>query len=206
MIAHDCAIGALSARDLEIRMREILLALALTSSARISPYDNASGVGTPDYTLVDDRGRAKLGRGDAPHLTFVRAWDAAGEDRHEREQVLKHATLELEHIRKSHANPTTIETKDARDRRIVKDGVGFPARDVAIAMRCGVTDVRKARQAAGRDDLGEPLPNGGGRELTLDERRVEVLRLTDQGLSGRAVAARLNIGHQAVRYVLARRK
>jgi hypothetical protein len=189
--------------ELEIRMRDVLLQLAMTSNGRTTTLDS-SGVGTADYVLVDDSGRAKLARGDAPHLTFAELWDLADDD-HGREQVLKRAKDELDHIRKSHADPTKIETKDQLSTRIVREGAGFPAKDVAIAMRTGVTVVWKARQAVGRDiEFGELLR--GGRELSLEEQKIEVIRLKRTGLSQRQIALRLNITHASVRYVLARQK
>jgi ATP/maltotriose-dependent transcriptional regulator MalT len=182
-------------------MRDVLLALALTSNARISAYD-ANGGGTPDYTLVDDRGRAKLARGDAPHLLYADLWDLAG-DVGERQRVLEEAVAMLEHIRRSSADRTKVESKADRDERIIKEGKGFSARDVANAFRCGVTDIWRAREAAGRDiEFGEPPQNG--KELPLEQRNAEILRLYRRHLSTREIAVRLNIARSSVRYVLAR--
>jgi hypothetical protein len=187
-------------------MGEVLRGLEMTSNGRTSTLDS-SGLGTQDYVLVDDHGRAKLGRGDAPHLTYAEAWNAAGDDQHRRERVFEEAKSTLEHILKSHADMTVTEPKDARDKRIIKEGRGFHARDVANTMRCGITDVWKARLAAGCDiEFGEPRPTGPKRKLSIPERNAEVCRLTGLGLSQRAVATRLDIGHKSVRYVLARQK
>jgi hypothetical protein len=191
-------------RELEIGMRDVLLQLALTSNGRTAAYDNSGGTGEADYVLVDDHGRAKLGRGDAPQLTFAKLWDRA-DSQVARASALDAARSELAHIRRSHADPTAGESKPDRDARIVKDGAGHPSREVAISIRCGITDVWKARQAVGRDIEWGELPHNG-RELTLDERRDEVLRLTSKGLSQREIATRLHLGRGSVQYVLARHK
>lgn len=185
-------------------MRDVLLQLALTSNGRTSAYDSSGG-GTPDYVLVDDDGRGKLGASDAPHITFAERWDLAGENEEERASVLARAQATLDAIRKSSADPLAVETKDARDRRIIKEGDGFPARDVANAMRCGIKDVWRAREAAGRDiEFGERRQNG--REMPPEQRNAEILRLIRRGLSQREIATRLDIDRGSVRYVLARHK
>ncbi len=190
--------------EIETRMREVLLALEMTSNGRTATFDSSGG-GEPDYVLVDDDGRAKLGHGDAPHLIYIEQWASAGDDEEERRHVLERAKDELDRIRRSHADPTKAESKQARDRRIIKEGEGFVARDVANAMRCGVTDVYKARQANGRDiEFGE-LPQNG-RALSLEERNTEILKLYRRKLSTREIALRLNIARSSVRYVLARNK
>lgn len=187
--------------ELETRMQDVLLQLALTSNGRTSSYDSSGG-GTPDHVLVDDNGRAKLGRGDAPHLHYADEWNAAVDDE-ERAAVLKAATDELDRIRRSRANPHVAESKEERDRRIIKHGKGWPARDVANAIRCGITDVHKARQAAGLDiEYGQQHVNG--RALSRDERNGEILRLTKLGMNPFQIASALNIPRSSVRYVLAR--
>lgn len=188
--------------QLETRMREVLLQLELTSNGRTSTFD-AGGGGTPDYSLVDDNGRGRLDEDDAPHLRHLADWKAAGDDEHARAAALDAAKATLDAIRRSHANPKTVESKEARDRRIVKDGQGWPAREVANSVRCGIKDVWRAREAAGRDaEFGELKRNG--RELTRDERNAEILRMHRKGLSGHAIADALNIERSSVRYVLAR--
>ncbi len=187
--------------NIEIRMRDVLLQLAMTSNGRTVSYDSSGG-GTPDYVLVDDRGRAKLAQGDAPHLSYATAWDDARDDV-ERAAVLKAAQDELAGILKSRANPQAVETKEDRDRRIVKEGEGWPAREVANSFRCGLRDVIRAREAAGRDvDYGELRRNG--RALTADERAAEVRRMHARGMSEQAIADALGIARGSVRFILAR--
>jgi hypothetical protein len=182
-------------------MGEVLLQLALTSNGRTAAYDSSGG-GEADYVLVDDNGRARLDPADAPHLLYAAAWDAAGDDE-ERRQVLEEAKDTLDRIRRSHADPTVAETKEERDRRIIKEGKGWPASEVAIHIRCGVTDVHKARAAAGLDvEFGEQKVNG--RALTREQRNAEILHMTQKGMNPFQIAEALGIPRSSVRYVLAR--
>jgi hypothetical protein len=130
-------------------MREVLLQLALTSNGRTASYDSSGG-GQADHT-------PSLGFGDAPALHFARLWDEADDD-DARARVLEQAQEALQHVRKSSGDPTRVESKAQRDARIIEQGQGIEARDVAVWARCGVTDVRKAREAASRDpDYGRPI-------------------------------------------------
>lgn len=184
-------------------MRQVLLELAMTSSGRTTSYDSRGQSGTPDYVPVDGRGRARLGLGDAPHLTFFKRWNHAGDD-DARAAVLEAARAELEQIRRAPTRPpAVVESKKARDARITREGAGWPAREVAIAFRTGVGTVRNARKAAGLDlEYGLPLSNG--RELSADERRAEILRLHGEGLSPHRIAVTLGLPRSSIRYVVAR--
>lgn len=191
--------------ELEARMREVILALAMTSNGTTTSYDSSGG-GAIDYYLIDDRGRGKGRPGEAPHLVFARRWDAADDD-DKRRAVLDAARNELDRIRRSRApDPAVleIETKDKRDARIVKDGADFSAQDVAIAMRCGIRDVWSARQAAGLDiEFGRPPVNG--RKMTREQRTTEILHLTKLGMNPFQIAKRLGLPNSSVRDTLARR-
>ncbi len=182
-------------------MRDALLQLAMTGAGRTTSYNPSGSGGEIDYTLVNDHGRG-LRRGDAPHLEYAARWDAAGDD-DERAAVLEAARSELDRIRRSRADPGAIESKKDRDRRIVEEGENWPLNEVARAFRTGVVDVRKARQAAGREiEYGRRPRNG--RELSADERRAEILRLHGEGLTPSGIAEALQIPRSSVRYVLAR--
>lgn len=187
--------------ELETRMRNVLLQLELTSNGRTAAYDSSGG-GTPDYVLVDDNGRGRLDPADAPHLRYAKQWDDA-EDDEGRRQVLARARDELEHIRRSHADPQAVESKQDRDRRIITDGRGFPAHEVAISIRCGITDVHKARAGAGLDlEYGEARVNG--RALTRAQRDAEIVVLRRRGMNPFQIASKLGIARSTVRDVLDR--
>ena len=193
----------MSARELEARMRAALLALAMTSNGRTTSY-NPGGGGERDYALVDDRGRGRLGAGDAPQLEYAARWDRAVDDV-ARLALVEEAEHELEQIVKSRAPApkASWETAEQLAARIVAEGAGWPAKEAAIAFRTGVTDVWRARKAAGRDvEYGQPLVNG--RALSREQLRVEILRLADQGMSTRVIADALGVARGSIRYVLAR--
>lgn len=177
-------------------MRRVLLDLEMTANGRVSSLDS-SGVGDADWSLVDDRGRGKLGIDDAPHLAFAALWKRAATDV-EREAVIAAATETLQRIRISRGDPSLEESKADRDKRIVAEGAGLPARDVAVWARCGVRDVYRARQAAGRDTQ-HGLPVRNGHELDVGERKAEIEALTRQGMNPRQVAHALNLSPSTVR-------
>jgi hypothetical protein len=189
--------------ELETSMRDVLVRLALTSNGRTVSYDSSGG-GEPDYVLVDDRGRGKLDRGDAPHLYYAALWHGAGADAGRRAEVLELAKDELDSILKSRANRHLAgESKSDRDRRIVEEGEGFPARDVANAIRCGIKDVWRAREAACRDvEWGQRRRDGNS--LTRLELKSEIWRMHAMKMNDRQIAAALNIARGSVRFVLAR--
>jgi hypothetical protein len=177
-----------SSADLEQRMRETLLQLALCSNGTTTSW-------APSGSSERDRSPT-LGIGDAPELELARAFDCAVNDQ-QRERVLGRATETLDRIRRSRADASAGETLEERNARIVRDGEGVPARDVAIWARCGIRDVHKARDAAGRDlELGRPLRNG---ELRAADRRVELARLVGEGMSVRNAARSLGCSESTAR-------
>ncbi len=180
-------------------MSDVLLQLAMCAAGRTAAFDSSGG-GTPDYVLVDDNGRAKLGVGDAPHLRYAAKWDAAGDDT-ARQAVLDAAREELSSIRKSKGDRTKDESAEERNRRIIEKGRGIAAHEVAVSVRCGVTDVWKARRAAGVDtEFG--LESTNGRELTPRQRDEEIRRLTGTGMNAAQVAGALRISASTVRRAL----
>lgn len=145
--------------SLEPQMRQVLLDLAMLGAGRTTSYNPSGGGG--DYTP-----RAQTG--DAPHLEYAARWNAADDDG-ERAAVLAAARAELDSARRSRAVPTAAESKQDRDARIVREGEGWPARDVAgvLSRHCGVAaalrlDGRSAAtvgRATGRPGTERRLPN-----------------------------------------------
>lgn len=183
-------------------MREVLIALALVSNARTAVWDGGGSgcthgdVGERDYALVDDRGRGRLAPDDAPDLRYRGLWLAAVTDL-QRAGVLRLARAELKAITRSRGDRTREESKADRDRRIVAEGAGLPAGDVAVWARCGVRDVHRAREAAGRDaQFGWPLQDV--RELAPVERVAEVERLHGSGLSARQIERATGLSYSTV--------
>jgi transposase len=183
-----------STEDVQIRMRDVLLQLALTSNGRTASYASSGGSET-DYS-------PSLSFGDAPHLHFAKLWNAAETDGR-REEVLAEAEETLDAIVRSHGDPGRIETKQELYARIVSEGEGWSARDVATRFRCGISVVWHARAGDGRDiEYGRRPRNG--RALTADERQAEVSRLLDEGMSARQIANALRVGYNTVRRDLGR--
>lgn len=77
---------------------------------------------------------------------------------------------------------STTESATELAERIVGDGAGWPADDVATAMRCNVSFVTRARLAAGRDPETGLLPRDADPYELASELRA-------QGRSYRTIAA-----------------
>lgn len=197
---------------LDLAMRDVLLDLALVSHARTTTWEPSTSGGKPgsrDLTGGDKGASYYAARYGEPFhrctATCRHRQQPAGTDP-ERQAVLDEARAELRHLRghEQRERPTG-ETSDQRDARIVREGEGFPAREVAIRFRCGVTDVRRARNDAGREpDLG--YPTTVEQPLTRSDRRDRVRKLRDSGMSIGAIALRLGIGKATVHEDLAGKK
>jgi hypothetical protein len=184
--------------ELDARMRDVLLQLALISQGRTASY-NSSGGSEVDYTPITFNAAGDvvpISRDQAPHEHFARLYDAAESD-DARQRVCDQAAKLLDDIRRSSGDPGRAETRQQLFARIVAAGEGWPAQDVANRMRCGVTLVRKAREEAGREtETGQLLRNG--RELTPEQRQAEIERLMADGLSARQVARALRLSYSTV--------
>jgi len=93
--------------------------------------------------------------------------------------VRAHATLIAATRRRLVAS--TVETADELAARIVEDGEGWDADEVATAMRCTPTFVRRARLGHGRDPEDGRQPSGDPMAVACELRR--------RGRSLRAIAA-----------------
>jgi len=91
--------------------------------------------------------------------------------------LVRAALAELHDIRRRRFPATSAPLDDLHD-RIVDDGEGLPANEVALALRCTPTLVRRARLVDGRDP-------DHGRHVRADT----PADMLDAGLSYRAVAA-----------------
>lgn len=179
-------------QELEQRFRAVLIQLELLSNGSIAKMDGNSGGGSVRH-YADHI--PTLGRHDAPHLYYRDRWTRAQGDA-EREQILEAAEKELDAARKSQADPSVAETREERDRRIVDEGDGWPARDVATHFRCGIRDVWAARRAAGRDEETGKSPNGA--PTPVDARPERVRELADKGMSARRIAFALGLSYSTV--------
>lgn len=181
-------------------MWAILTKLELTSNGATASFDADSGGGSARH---HEANIPRLGRHDAPHLFYAIEYDRARDDQ-EREQVIERAEDELRAITHSRADRTKEETRDQRDQRMVDDGEGFEAIEVARRFNCGVRDVHRARAAAGRDTQWGKAPVNG-RALTVEQRRARAREMEAKGMTGRQIALALKVSYSTVRDDLGRR-
>ncbi len=85
------------------------------------------------------------------------------------------------------------ESREERDARIVIDGEGELARDLAVRFCCGTTDVHRARVEAGRKASDGKVFRGDD-----DSQRGHVLRLAAAGLSSRAIRDQTGVPQRTV--------
>ena len=183
--------------DLDQKMRRVLLGLALTSNGRTASYNPSGGGG-------DHQPPLELRPGDAPHDDFLDLYARAADDR-QREEVLHDAEAQLRAIRVARGPKAGAwETQAQRDARIVEQGEGWPALEVARAIHCGINDVRRARARAGRDTEFGRLPRNG-RALDEPDRRADVLRMASEGSTERQIAFALGLERTMVRRILGRK-
>ena len=180
--------------ELEQRMRDVLLQLAMISQGRTASWNSGGGgEGEHDDAVVNAVIRG-LGRDEDPVGHYARRWDAADSD-DERELVFHQAAKQLGALRgeggsvAAHAAPA--ETLEELHARILDVGEGWEAQAVADHFRCGVTTVRKARAAAGRETERGTLPING-RALSREERAAAIQRLAAQGMNATQIARSLD--------------
>jgi hypothetical protein len=132
--------------DLEREMRRVLMDLEMTSNGVTASLDGNGG-GAPGSAPP------KSGDWDPPHLRYRRKWNTAGNDG-ERRRVLERARDELDSIRVSRAGEGS-ETEAERTRRMLREGEGFTAREVAVRFATTEAAVRRTRERHGRADAAD---------------------------------------------------
>jgi hypothetical protein len=165
-----------SAAALRAKTRETLLALALTSE--IGARAVVDVVSTSSPTSLPPTGqRRPLAE------AFARELDRAGDDVHAIGALLRRASDELDAIKRRPLANVTTETFADLHAEILDRGQGFTAHEVAVALRCTPTMVRRARLVAGLEpERGRAVQvNGNGVELGLT--------LIANGMSVRAASA-----------------
>jgi hypothetical protein len=125
-------------------------------------------------------------------------WRARFESAHPGELAMleRLARDELESIRRRRFPTTAVRNGDDLRERIVSEGEGSPARDVAIALRTSEGIVRRTRLTDGRDAER-------GRELEL-RRHAAPDELVAAGMSVRAAAAATGVPRSTLAGRLAR--
>jgi hypothetical protein len=184
-------------------MRQVLLALALTSATSAARMDADSGGGSArHYEHVVLAGALGPDEDGAPHLYFAELYDLAVDD-DGRARVFRQAKDALEAIWRSKGDPTKTETREELHARIVEHGEGWPRLEVARWARTSETVVAQARRDAGRDEeLGRPTVDFG--ELTAEERRAQVRTRASRGMNAKEIARALRLPYITVRRDLGR--
>lgn len=149
------------APDRELTEREALDAemRAVLAQIEICSHVPAAGWGpTGRSRSSDDPPGGQRPPGDTGHTKFAQAYgppfheataDHPGARSDEdRRRVIARARSELKEIRGLGDKPVVAgETRDQWERRLLREGEGFSAKEVAIRFRCGVRDVWKVREA-----------------------------------------------------------
>jgi hypothetical protein len=168
-------VDSLDFREAFQQVRLTLARLSLVSHAPASRMDAMPRThGTPEH-------RPPPGEANPPHERLGHELVSASTV----EEVLavgRKAHDELVAATRRRFVPSTVETADELAERVIDDGEGWAAGDVATAMRCTPTFVRRARLAALRDpEDGRPIDPEDPWEAARELRR--------RGRSLRAIAA-----------------
>lgn len=136
------------AQQIRSRARSVILQLELTSNGTTTSWDSDTA-----HQHASSRPPSN-GDPHPPHLRFQHEMNTARDDR-ELEAVVERAEAELSAIRHGHTTTTEIRPESQTElyARIVKDGEGWTAKEVAINMRCLPRDVTTARRSAGREPI-----------------------------------------------------
>lgn len=174
-------------------MRQVLTELDLISHVPASDYEprSRSRGGGPEQG-------GNRPPGDKGSTYFARAYGPPFHERSpkypgcvtdsQRAHTIDSARREVAHLRGYESRPAPVEETAAEmDERIIHEGEGFPAEEVAVRFRTGVRRVRRAREDAGREPAhGKEVVV---EKLTTKERRKKVRQLRhEQNLPIRSIA------------------
>lgn len=181
----------MSKRDqLDAQMREVLRELELISHVPASGYQPTGRSRSSDEPLGGSRPP-----GDHGHTYYAQAYGPPFHPRSgrhpgcitdsQRAHVIENALLEVDHLKGRTERPEPVEESAAQlEERMVREGEGFPADEVAVRFRTGVSRVRRVREAAGREPaFGRLLEHESGLSTEDRRRRVRELRAENLPLS-----------------------
>lgn len=171
-------------------IRQVLAELELTSNGKTYTYGGSHhGFGeTPPST----------GDPNPPHVVYRISYEECTNDLC-RVSVIRRAHRALKEIQHTQAGSAT-ETEAQRNRRLIKEGEGFSAEEVAVAMRMKVTEVWKTRLGFGRDKETGVVDITQRMALASPaERRARAKLLKDEhGMSARQIALLLDVSHTQI--------
>lgn len=189
-------------------MRGVLAQLETCSHVPARVYGPSGGGRSSDSPLGGERppgdeGHVKFARWYGPPFHEPTREHPGSQDDEQRKQVIRFARRELEHLRGHSVRKRPAgETREQRDKRIVKEGEGFTVKEVALRFRCGERDVRRARADAEREpEFGrEPEPTADAKA-----RRDRARELERQGLKLAQIARILGVHRSTVERDLGKR-
>lgn len=163
-------------------VRLLLSQLELLSHGSTASWNPAGGHTEP--------AALPFGENDPPHLRLRARYLAADSDE-ARTRAVNMMNKTLREFRGTGVDRSKVvgETREQEDARIVREGNGFTADEVALRFNCTPTRVRRVRLAAGRDDVGrEPA-----RPDATDVPAVEAVRMRSNGMTIRQIAFALSV-------------
>jgi len=176
--------------NLDLAMRQVLAELELTSQGSTQSW-NSSGHGGGESDKV-----YPFGDQFPPHIEWRERYERATTD-DARQQVIDDAGRALRGIiRRTKVTPGREETEKQFAARVISTGRGFGVGEVATAMRCTPTRVRRIRLANG-------VSLDFGLTLTVDvEQRCRDLE--GRGMTERQIGMLTGLAKSRVRRVLGR--
>jgi hypothetical protein len=183
--------SGLSLSEIKQSARPFLVRLAFVSQAPAGRMDAMPRTrGTPEHSRPPGEAHP-----EAEHLAHRLARSTSSV---EASAIVDEIRAELSHATRRALPMDATETAQDMAERIIEDGVGWTADEVALACRCLPSFVRASRLAFDRDpETGKTPPDGDP---------VEVARvLRDQGRSWRTIERLTGVAHSTLRYRLGER-
>lgn len=190
---------------LDAAMRDVLRELELMSHVPASGYQPTGRSRSSDEPPGGTRPP-----GDKGHTYFARAYGPPFHERtprypgclhdSQRAHVIESAQAEVDALKGRAERPRVVEeSAEQLGERIVREGEGFSATEVAVRFRTGERRVRRVREAAGREPVyGRPLEAGNG-GMTADARRARARQLReDENLPITSIARILGVNKSTV--------
>jgi hypothetical protein len=136
------------------QMRSVLAQLELTSNGTTASPDAMHG--------GESLRLPQSGDSNPPHVEFRERWNATVDDT-QREELIAEAREDLARLT-GHGSASLPrpegETVPERNARMIREGAGWSPEQVSLVFHMSVTEIRKARAAAGcLMDTGYPIPN-----------------------------------------------
>lgn len=177
--------------ELPREARQVLLDLETCSNGSVQAWNTSGGArGEKDHALPP-------GDPNPPHLIWRRRMEASTPEK--LPGLIGEARLELEQIRgygRAAAPRPKGESRAEWEARLIREGEGFEARDVANRFRCGVQDVTRIRAREGRDpSTGKAVRLVEG---SVEARRERVVQMHRGGASTRQIARLVGVSQTLV--------